>query len=121
MLCLASVLVGRPLVAWTSFIARRWPLKWYWHERVRPAYSEVTLAWAAYFGLQTIPQVNLLRDQATTALGIVQLISGWPGTIVLLALSYLYGTWRLQKLRGPSVKEFVEGSQPPWEGQKRGF
>jgi len=26
--CLASVIAGRPLVAWTSYIARRWPLPW---------------------------------------------------------------------------------------------
>jgi hypothetical protein len=41
--CLLSVIAGRPLVAWTSYIAHRWPLDWYWHPQVRPAYDEVTL------------------------------------------------------------------------------
>jgi hypothetical protein len=49
LLCLVSVLIKRPLVAWTSYITRRWPLEWYWHPEVRPAYSEVTLAWAVFF------------------------------------------------------------------------
>lgn len=41
-LALVSIVVKRPLVAWTSYVTRRWPLGWYWHARVRPAYSEVT-------------------------------------------------------------------------------
>jgi hypothetical protein len=46
---------------------------------------------------------------------------GWPATILLLAVSYLYGTWRLRNLEGPSVEEFREETEPPWEGQQRGF
>ena len=40
--CLLSVIIKRPLVAWTSYLTRRWPLDWYWHPKVLPAYSEVT-------------------------------------------------------------------------------
>ena len=53
--------------------------------------------------------------------GYVQLLTGWPATILLLIASYLYGTWRLRKLGGPSVEEFKAGTEPPWEGQQRGF
>ncbi|MBN1641104.1 MAG: DUF3159 domain-containing protein [Anaerolineae bacterium] len=119
--CLASVIARRPLVAWTSHIARRWPLSWYWHPRVRPAYSEVTLIWALFFALRLALQWALLRRAGAGILGIVQVLSGWPATIVLLVLSYLYGTWRLRQLRGPSVQAFVEGTGPPWTGQQRGF
>jgi hypothetical protein len=52
---------------------------------------------------------------------LVNFITGWLGTVTLLVLSYLYGTWRLQRLRGPSVQEFSQGAQPPWAGQRRGF
>jgi hypothetical protein len=38
-----------------------------------------------------------------------------------LIASYLYGTWRLRNLGGPSVEEFKSGAEPPWEGQQRGF
>ncbi len=120
-LCLLSVGIRRPLVAWTSFITRRWPLDWYWHPRVRPAYSEVTLAWALFFALRTVFQFELFQDQAAGALGLFQLISGWPALIILLVASYLYGIWRLGRLNGPSVEEFKAGTEPPWQGQKRGF
>ena len=119
--CAVSLILKRPLVAFTSYFTRRWPLDWYWHPRVRPAYSEVTLAWAIFFGLRTFLQFELFQDQAASSLGIFQILSGWPATILLLIASYLYGLWRLGNLAGPSVEEFKQGTPPPWEGQKRGF
>jgi hypothetical protein len=121
LLCLVSVLIRRPIVAVTSHIARRWPLDWYWHPKVRPAYSEVTWLWVVYFGLRFLLQLNLFQGEQTGLLALVQLATGWPATIVLLIVSYLYGTWRLRNLGGPSVEEFKSGKEPPWEGQQRGF
>ena len=120
-LCMGSVLLGKPLVAWTSNLARRWPLEWYWHPKVRPAYTEVTLAWAVFFGLRLALQYFLLQQASAGLLGITQILTGWPFTIALLVASYLYGLWRLQNLGGPSVEEFKLDSPPPWEGQRRGF
>lgn len=119
--CLISVMVGRPIVALTSHLARGWPLAWYWHPRVRPAYREVTAAWGLFFALRLAIQWFLLRQGETTVLGVLSIAMGWPGTIVLLVASYLYGTWRLQHLGGPSVEEFEKDAEPPWEGQQRGF
>jgi hypothetical protein len=119
--CLVSVIAGRPLVAWTSYIARRWPLDWYWHPQVRPAYNEVTLAWAVFFAIRLGLQWSLFQEQAAGLLAAINLITGWPATIALLVISYLYGTWRLRHLRGPSVEEFRAGAEPPWAGQRRGF
>ena len=48
-LCVVSILIKRPMVAYTSFVTRRWPLKWYWHPKVRPAYNEVTWVWFIFF------------------------------------------------------------------------
>lgn len=120
-LCLVSVMVKRPLVAWTSHLTRRWPLVWYWHSRVRPAYSEVTLAWMFFFGIRAVVQFNLYRQGAADTLGLVQLLTGWPAIIVLLVISYLYGLWRLRSLKGPSVDEYINLDEPPWQGQQRGF
>ena len=120
-LCLVSVLVRRPMVVFTSYIARRWPLDWYWHPKVRPAYSEVTWMWVVFFGLRLLLQFNLFQQEAASLLGIVQFLTGWPATIILLIISYLYGTWRLRELGGPSVEEFKSNAEPPWEGQQRGF
>ena len=118
---LGSVLIRRPLVAWTSHLARRWPLQWYWHPRVRPAYSEVTFFWAVVFGLRLWGQVLLFRAEDPQSFAAFTTLGGWPTTIVLLVLSYLYGTWRLRQLRGPSVEEFTSGKEAPWKGQQRGF
>ena len=119
--CGLSAVVGRPLVAWTSHLARRWPLDWYWHPRVRPAYSEVTLAWTLFFGLRLWAQIALFRSDRAQGLALANILLWWPATVVLLAISYLYGTWRLQHLKGPSVEEFRAGVEPPWTGQRRGF
>lgn len=120
-LCLVTVVAGRPIVAYTSHLARRWPLDWYWHPQVRPAYSEVTWLWVLVFGLRLLLQVSLFQNEEVAGLAVVQVLTGWPVTIALLIVSYLYGTWRLRRLRGPSVREFETGAQPPWDGQRRGF
>jgi hypothetical protein len=120
-ICLISLIAQRPLAAWSSYLTRRWPLDWYWHPRVRPAYSEVTLAWMLFFSLRLLLQWLLFQRQAAQALGWVQLLTGWPALIVLLIGSYLYGLWRLGNLHGPSVTEFKAGAPPPWQSQKRGF
>ena len=120
-LCVISVVLNRPLVAWTSFIARRWPLNWYWHPRVLPAYNEVTIGWGVIFALRLSLEFWLYQQGAVGTLGALRLFLGWPFTILMLILSYLYGLWRLRKLKGPSVEEFKAGAEPPWAGQGRGF
>ena len=120
-LALVSLLIRKPMVAWTSFLARRWPLEWYWHTQVRPAYTEVTLIWTLFFVLRLWWQVALFQGQNTSQLALVNALTGWPATIVLLIVSYLYGTWRLATLKGPSVDEFKNDAPAPWQGQRRGF
>jgi hypothetical protein len=120
-LALVSLLIRKPMVAWTSYLARRWPLDWYWHERVRPAYAEVTAAWLIYFAAKLFWQVTLFQGGAVDTLTLFNTLTGWPATVVLLIVSYLYGTWRLAQLRGPSVEEFRVGAPAPWSGQRRGF
>ncbi len=121
LLCIVSLIIHRPLVAWTSHLARGWPLDWYWHPRVRPAYAEVTAAWTLFFTARWLLQLYLFRAADVDQLVWANILTGWPATIVLLAASYLYGQWRLQKLSGPSVEEFEADAPPPWEGQQRGF
>ena len=120
-LCIVSVAFNRPLVAWTSFITRRWTLAWYWHPQVLPAYNEVTILWAVAFAARLTFEFWLYQQEALGALGTVRILLGWPFIIALLIVSYLYGLWRLGKLGGPGVEEFKAGKAPPWEGQKRGF
>ena len=120
-LCVVSVAINRPLVAWSSFLARRWPLGWYWHPQVLPAYNEVTIVWAVAFSVRLALEFWFFQSEAISALGTTRILLGWPYTIGLLIVSYLYGLWRLERLKGPSIDEFKSDAQPPWRGQKRGF
>lgn len=120
-LCVVSVALNRPLVAWSSYIARRWPLDWYWHPRVLPAYNEVTILWAVAFSARLVLEFWFFQQEAVNALGATRIFLGWPYTVFLLVASYLYGLWRLGQLNGPSIEEFKTDKEPPWEGQRRGF
>ena len=120
-LCVITVVLNRPLVAWTSFIARRWPLDWYWHPQVLPAYNEVTIIWGVAFAARLVLEFWFFQRQALGALGAVRVFLGWPFTVLLLVVSYLYGLWRLGQLEGPSIEEFKTKADPPWVGQVRGF
>jgi hypothetical protein len=118
---LLSILVKRPAVAFTSFVTRRWPLEWYWHPRIRPAYSEVTAIWVVFFSIKLAVRYYLYQRNDLSALAVFNVVGGWPAMIVLLVISYLYGLNRLAVLGGPSVEEFVSKTPPPWQGQQRGF
>jgi len=120
-LCLLSLLFGRPLTAWSSFITRRWDMAWYWHPQVRPAYTETTLLWTLFFGLKFWWQIALYQGGDAAQLAWVQTLTGFPALMLLLVITYLYGTWRLRNLQGPSVDEFKASKPAPWLGQQRGF
>ncbi|RCW54889.1 DUF3159 domain-containing protein [Halanaerobium sp. ST460_2HS_T2] len=118
---LITLLVGKPLAAWASHLSRGWPLAWFWRDDVKPAYREVTIFWAIYFGLRLTIQLNLFFSEAVLNLAWVNIILGWPAISVVLIISYIYGVWRLNNLGGPGVDEFKKEKEPPWDGQKRGF
>jgi hypothetical protein len=120
-LAVVSVVAKRPLTAWSSHIARRWPRQWYWHPQVRPAYSETTWLWAGYFAVRLLLQTLFFRQEQIAELASVNFILGWPGILLLLIATYLYGSWRLRHLAGPSVTEYEQGVSPPWQSQQRGF
>jgi len=116
-----SNLVGKPLASWLSHLTRGWPLDWFWRDDIKPAYSEVTWVWAMLIGFRLAVQIILFQRGDAAALGWANIVLGWPVTIAVLVLSYIYGIWRLRQLGGPGVHEFREGKEPPWEGQTRGF
>lgn len=120
-LVVGSIAARRPFVAWTSWAVRGWPLEWFWHPRVRPAYTAASWLWAGYFAARTSVQWLLYARGETEALGLIRVATGWPGLVALLAATYLVGRRRLVALDGPSVEEFAEGVPPPWRGQPTGF
>lgn len=120
-LIVGSIIFRRPFVAWTSWLTRGWPIDWYWHPQIRPAYSRTSWLWAGFFGMRTLGQWWLFSAEETTYLGLVRVITGWPALLVLLIGTYVLGRRWLEELGGPSVAEFQSGEPGPWEGQQRGF
>ena len=116
-----SLLIRRPIMAWSSFLAHRWALGWYWHPRIRPAYMETSLLWTLFFAAKFFWQLDLYRGGAAQGLVWAQTLTGFPTIMLLLVITYLYGTWRLRNLQGPSVDEFKANKPAPWLGQQRGF
>lgn len=118
---LLSIWAGRPLAAWSSQLARAWPKEWYWLPNICPAYTEVTWIWTAFIASRLIAQYLLYQQGNASLLGVANVLLGWPMTIFVLVISYLYGIWRLAKLGGPSVEEFLSNQPAPWKGQTKGF
>ncbi|HAE41410.1 MAG TPA: hypothetical protein DCG34_00635 [Clostridiales bacterium] len=116
-----SLMVGKPMAAWVSHISRGWPLAWFWRKDIKPAYTEVTVFWSVFFLMRLVLQIVLFQRGDSTGLGWVNLLLGWPVTLLVLITSYIYGIWRLNQLKGPGVEEFASGKEPPWKGQTRGF
>ncbi len=118
---IGSLIIRRPFVAWSSWIARGWPLTWYWHPRVLPAYMKVTWLWAAFFAIRSSVQWWLYAEGETVVLGLVRIATGWPAFLALLIATYVLGRRRLTELAGPSVADYAAGTPEPWQGQPRGF
>jgi hypothetical protein len=118
---LFSLWVRKPLAAWSSHLTRAWPKEWYWLPNICPAYTEVTWMWTIFIAARLVAQYTLYQQGDVSLLGWASVLLGWPVTIVVLVISYLYGTWRLAKLGGPGVEEFLSHQPAPWKGQRKGF
>ena len=118
---LLSVLVRKPLAAWSSQFYRRWPQEWYWRDDVRPAYTAVTWIWIVFFALRASVQGVLFVQERPELLAVAKVVTSWPLIIPLLIASYALGNTRLHRLGGPNVDEFIAGAEPPFLGGQRGF
>lgn len=120
-LCVVSLLLNRPLAAWLSHMTRGWPTDWFWRSDVLPAYRQVTFLWAILLLLRLGLLLIIYRYGSASEVLMTNLLLGTPATIIVLAISYIYGTIALRKLQGPSVDEFLAKTPPPWQGQRKGF
>ena len=93
-------------LAYTSAALYRWPIGWYLRADVRPAYSEITWVWAAYYLAKAAVQLLLLQQGQLAALTTARVALGWPGLLALLALTYAYVRRRLDSLGGPDVDTY---------------
>jgi len=78
---------------------------------------------AAGFALIANNAANYYFPKIITSAGLflINTLLGFPVTIAVLVLSYVYGIWRLKQLGGPGIDEFRAHAPKPWRGQTRGF
>lgn len=72
-------------------------------------------------GLVTLSLMSLGLKKPLAGLFLINTLLGFPVTIAVLILSYVYGIWRLKQLGGPGIDEFRAHAPKPWRGQTRGF
>lgn len=116
-----SMIVGRPMAALASHLSRGWEMAWFLRRDVKPAYTEVTFTWALLFLVRMGLQYLLYQSGDLTQMAWANTLLGFPATLGVLILSYIYGIWRLKQLKGPGIDEFRAGKEAPWRGQTKGF
>ncbi len=85
-----SLVLRRPLV---GVVLRQFsdkPKEWHAHPTVRRAYAEVTVLWAAMFGVRLLVQSILYRADETGLLATAKLGLGYPLFIPVLAVTPLW-------------------------------
>jgi len=118
---LFSILFEKPLAAYLSHITRGWPMAWFERKDIKPAYMEVTFFWLFMFFIRSMAEIYFYFVNYKDGLIALDTIIGMPALLIVLALSYIYGIFRLNSLKGPSVDEFLNQVEPPFKGQKKGF
>ncbi|HBT59919.1 MAG TPA: hypothetical protein DEA45_03735 [Acholeplasmataceae bacterium] len=116
-----TLLVKRPLAIYASHLTRGWPMDWFLRKDVLPAYKEVTYFWLIYFLFRLFMDVWFFSKNQLERLVWFNTVIGYPLLILILVTSYIYGIYRLRKLKGPGIDEFIQKKEPPFRGQTRGF
>ncbi|HVF21382.1 MAG TPA: DUF3159 domain-containing protein [Mycobacteriales bacterium] len=114
-LMVGSLLVRRPLI---GVVLRQFsdkPPEWHQHPVVRRAYAEVTVLWAAMFGLRLVVQALLYRADETGWLAAAKLGLGYPLFVPVLAVTPLWVKRRTAALSpdaggGPTDGPDTEGA-----------
>lgn len=116
---LISIIIRKPFTIYSSKAFRNWPKDWYFHPRVRPAYTKVAIIWTFYLSLKAGLQIYFFNNPEILVL--IKLATSNQSTLILLVISYIVGQRSLQNLNGPSVDEFLNNSPEPWISQQKGF
>ena len=81
---LGTVVWGKPAVAWASAWTRRFPKDWFWHPRVRPAYTETTILWAVFFLARAALLGRAVVNEEVVEAAAIRIAAGWPAIIGLM-------------------------------------
>jgi Protein of unknown function (DUF3159) len=100
-----SVVIRRPLLGYLIGAVYRAPSEWIAHPRVRRAFGEITLAWAALFAFRAGVYAVLIAAGKAGWLAVASVTMGWPAFLLLLFISYRYVPRRLEQLNAPPRPE----------------
>jgi Protein of unknown function (DUF3159) len=96
-----SALIRRPVVGYLVAGLYRAPFSWLDDRRVRRTFTEISLAWAALFGLRAVIYAVLIALGQAGWLAAASIVIGWPAFLGLLWVSYRYVPRRLEQLGAP--------------------
>jgi hypothetical protein len=96
-----SVLVRRPVAGFIFAALQRADPGWAGTPPVRRAMSELTLAWAALFGVRGAVYAVLIAAGKPGWLAAASIVMGWPAFALLMFGSYRYAPRRIGQLGGP--------------------
>jgi hypothetical protein len=111
-----TVMARRPAIAFLAHTLYRLPWSWLTHDRVRPAYSEVTLGWAAWSAVRAVVYGFLILAGEAALLAGLSLALAWV-PFVLVWASYRYVAWRLVGLNAPGLDEVEPAAEGVWAGR----
>jgi hypothetical protein len=100
-----SVVIRRPVVGYIVAALYRAEPDWREIPGVRRAMSEVTLAWAALFGIRSAAYGVLIAAGEVAWLTTAWIAMGYPAFGLLLFISYRYVPRRLEQLGAPDPRK----------------
>jgi intracellular septation protein A len=111
----ASVAFRHPLVGVVMRLVSDKPKAYHEHPRVRRAYAELTLIWAASFALRAGVQEVLRREAPLLVVVIGKIVTGYPLYVAVLALSMPYLKRRTRDVPVPesAPEEAAEAEAEP--------
>jgi hypothetical protein len=96
-----SVLFRRPIVGFIVAALYRADAGWADQPPVRRTMNELTLAWAALFGVRGAVYAVLIAAGKAGWLAAASIVMGWPAFALLIFGSFRYGPRRLDQLGAP--------------------
>lgn len=117
---LVSAVFRHPLVGVIMRTMWEKPAAFHAHPRVRRAYTEITIGWAAMFGIRAVVQEYLRREDQVGWLAVTKIAMGYPLFIAALAVTLPYVKWRTRGVEVPPEEEPVSDEAAEGEPQPAG-
>jgi hypothetical protein len=102
---LGSIMFGHPLVGVILRVVSDKPAAWHDHPRVKRAYVEATLGWAAMFAVRAVVQETLRQLHLLGWLAVAKIAMGYPLYLAVLAGTLPYVKWRTRDVPVPEVPD----------------